>query len=466
MAVSGNLRTMPFPDLMQWISVSRKTGTLVIKGQRYTKKILFQLGLVSAVTSNNPREHLGYYLVGVGHLTEEKLEHLLDRQKEQNVMLGELLVQTNRLTREQVDHLVRLKTEETIYDLMHSGEGEFFFLDDVQPRRDFKELQLTVDLFIMEGARQVDERKHIGTVIQDSSCIPRVTQSIDETRLTPTGAAVLAQIDGTKSIEEIALACRMPQFPVLSFIFQGVQNGVFELLPPAVPPRRIPGFYRSTWRDQNSSRRRHGSRRHPRGIPQDPRGPGTVFEPPQGAGGGRRTEAEIVKEVEKLPVGSSTIIELALAPKDIVQLKCAPEEGFVLSRVNGALHGEPDPGAPARRKAPQPADHPQPDPARGSPAAGVAGAARYPGCPRLRTWHNRRRRRRTSGCVALAGRILAYLPGTLRCHRLPRLAIGPTAAARLHASRPRAAQALELPSLWTDSTDSESPYCGHRQTRW
>jgi len=29
------------------------------------------------------------------------------------------------------------------------------------------------------------------------------------------------------------------------------------------------------------------------------------------------------------------VLELALAPKDIVQLKCAPEEGFVLSRING-----------------------------------------------------------------------------------------------------------------------------------
>ncbi|MGD1146882.1 MAG: DUF4388 domain-containing protein [Thermoanaerobaculaceae bacterium] len=336
MAVSGNLRTMPFPDLMQWISVSRKTGTLVIKGQRYTKKILFQGGLVSAVTSNNPREHLGYYLVGWGILTEEELEHLLDRQKEQNVMLGELLVQTNRLTREQVDHLVRLKTEETIYDLMHWGEGEFFFLDDVQPRRDFKELQLTVDQFILEGARQLDERKHISSVIPDTGCIPRVTQPIDETRLTPAGAAVLAQIDGSRSIEEIALACRMSQFPVLSFVYQGVQNGVFELLPPAVPPRRIPGFYRSTWRDRileaESSMALGDTLEAYRKVLEVRERYSNI---PKALAAADELEKEIVKEVEKLPVGSSTILELALAPKDIVQLKCAPEEGFVLSRVNG-----------------------------------------------------------------------------------------------------------------------------------
>jgi len=336
MAVSGNLRTMPFPDLMQWISASRKTGTLVIKGQRFTKKILFQTGLVSAVTSNNPREHLGYYLVGWGVLSEEELEHLLDRQKELNVMLGELLVQTGRLTREQVDHLVRLKTEETIYDLVHWNEGEFFFLDDVQPRRDFKELQLPVDQFILEGARQVDERRRIAAVIPDSGHIPRVVQSIDETRLTPAGAAVLAQIDGVKSIEDIALACRMPEFPVLSFVHQGIQNGVFELVAPTTPPRQIPGFLRSNWRDrileaESSVALGDALEAYRKILEVRDR----YSNMPKALAAADDLEREIVKEVGKLPIGPTTILELALAPKDIVQLKCAPEEGFVLSRVNG-----------------------------------------------------------------------------------------------------------------------------------
>ncbi len=336
MAVTGNLRTMPFPDLMQWISASRKTGTLVIKGQRYTKKILFQKGLVSAVTSNNPREHLGYYLVGWGILTEDEIEHLLDRQKELNVMLGELLVQTGRLTREQVDHLVQVKTEETVYDLMLWQEAEFFFLDDAQPRRDFKELQLPVEHFILEGARQVDERRRIAAVIADSGSIPRAIQPIDESRLTPSGTAVLREIDGVKSIEEIALACRMPEFPVLSFIFQGVSNGVFELLPPALPPKRIPGFLRSTWRDrlqeaESSLALGDALEAYRKVVEIRERYPNM----PKALTAADELEREIATDVEKLPIGPSTILELALAPKDIVQLKCDPEEGFVLSRING-----------------------------------------------------------------------------------------------------------------------------------
>jgi Domain of unknown function (DUF4388) len=336
MAVTGNIRTMPFPDLMQWISVSRKTGTLVIKGQRYTKKILFQNGLVSAVTSNNPREHLGYYLVGWGILTEEELEHVLDRQKELNVMLGELLVQSGRLTREQVDHVVHIKTEETIYDLMLWQEGEFFFLDDVQPRRDFKELQTPVDHFILEGARQVDERRRIAGVIASSGHIPRAVQPIDETRLTTAGRLVVQEIDGVKSIEEIALACRIPEFPVLSFVYQGVTNGVLELLPPAMPPKRVPGFLRSTWRDRlqeaESAFSLGDALEAYRKVVEVRERYGNI---PKALAAADQLEREIAADVEKLPIGPSTILELALTPKDIVQLKCGPDEGFVLSRING-----------------------------------------------------------------------------------------------------------------------------------
>ncbi len=336
MAISGNLRTMPFPDLMEWISMGRKTGALVIKGPRFTKKILFQKGTVSAVTSNNPREHLGYYLVGWGILTEDELEHLLDRQNEANVMLGELLVQTGRLTREQVDHLVRVKTEETIYDLLLWQEAEFFFLDDAQPRRDFKELQLPVNHFIFEGARQADERRRIATLIPDSDHVPKVCRSLDESQLTPTGIAVLKEIDGARSIEEIALRCHVPEFPVLSFIFQGMQNGVFELQPPIRPARRLPGFQRSTWRDrivQAESSLALGDtlEAYRRVVEVRDRYPNV----PSALEAAAVVEQEIAQESEKMALPPATILELALAPKDIVRLKCAPEEGFVLSRING-----------------------------------------------------------------------------------------------------------------------------------
>jgi hypothetical protein len=336
MAVSGNLRTMPFPDLMEWISMGRKTGTLVIKGQRFTKKILFQNGTVSAVTSNNPREHLGYYLVGWEYVSEDELQDLLEMQKQFNQMLGELLVKTGRLDREQVDYLVRVKTEETIYDLVLWEEGEFFFLDDAQPRRDFKKLDLPVEHFVFEGARQADERRRMAALIPHCGYVPRVSQALDGSQLSEVGLAIVAEIDGERSIEEIALRCRLPEFSVLAFVHQGVINGVFEILPPPEKPHAIPGFVRTSWHDLareaetsitmgdllEAYRQLVALRQKHAGIVEVEEAADSL-------------EREIVKEMERIPMSPTVILELALAPADIANLKCAPEEGFVLSRING-----------------------------------------------------------------------------------------------------------------------------------
>jgi hypothetical protein len=215
-------------------------------------------------------------------------------------------------------------------------EAEFFFLDDAQPRRDFKELQLPVSHFIFEGARQADERRRIATLIPDSDHIPRVCRPLDESQLTPTGKAVLAEIDGARSIEEIALRCHVPEFPVLSFVFQGMQNGVFELLPPARPTRRIPGFQRSTWRDRvlqaESSLALGDTLEAYRKMVEVRERYSNVRSALEAADA---LEHEIAREAGKMELPQGAILELALAPKDIVQLKCAPEEGFVLSRING-----------------------------------------------------------------------------------------------------------------------------------
>ncbi len=111
MSISGNLRTMPFADLMQWVAQSRKTGTLVVEGPQFQKKIYFVDGAITASASENPKEFLSYYLVGWGVLDEDELEHMFQLQERHGTLLGELLVVVGRLSREELDPLLRVKTE-------------------------------------------------------------------------------------------------------------------------------------------------------------------------------------------------------------------------------------------------------------------------------------------------------------------------------------------------------------------
>jgi hypothetical protein len=48
---------MPFADLLQWVSQSRKTGTLSVEGEPHNKKIYFRDGLIAAASSENCRSN-------------------------------------------------------------------------------------------------------------------------------------------------------------------------------------------------------------------------------------------------------------------------------------------------------------------------------------------------------------------------------------------------------------------------
>jgi hypothetical protein len=54
MGIVGNLRTMQLEELLQWLSQSKKTGTLEFKSDKVEKKIFFKDGLILASASNQP----------------------------------------------------------------------------------------------------------------------------------------------------------------------------------------------------------------------------------------------------------------------------------------------------------------------------------------------------------------------------------------------------------------------------
>ena len=62
MSLAGNLRTMDLPEILQWISAGRKTGTLHLEHKSIEKRIVFKEGNIATSTSTDPRESLGQFL--------------------------------------------------------------------------------------------------------------------------------------------------------------------------------------------------------------------------------------------------------------------------------------------------------------------------------------------------------------------------------------------------------------------
>src|SRR5260221_10158062 len=178
MGVSGTLKSMLPGDLLQWLSLGQKSGTLLLRNKAVEKKIFFRNGRVISSASNDPREYLGQFLMSHGFITEQELMKAMEVQQQSGILLGKILVMIDVINETDLHRLMRLKAEEEIYDIFLWREGEFQFVDDELPTMEMIPLQGDVRGIIIEGTRRVGEGQRIREVIPHDVLIPIVAKTI------------------------------------------------------------------------------------------------------------------------------------------------------------------------------------------------------------------------------------------------------------------------------------------------
>src|SRR5438067_3441197 len=166
MPLTGKL-TMNASDLLQWVSLGQKNGTMVVARESVEKKIFFRNGRVISSASNDPREYLGQFLMSYGYLSEPELTKAMEVQRQSGILLGKILVMIDVISEEDLQRLMRRKAEEEIYDVFLWPEGSFHFIEDELPKNEMIPLQVDVTGIIMEGTRRIDEWTRIRQLIPD-----------------------------------------------------------------------------------------------------------------------------------------------------------------------------------------------------------------------------------------------------------------------------------------------------------
>jgi hypothetical protein len=328
---------MPFSDLLQWVSQSRKSGTLSVEGKPYNKKIYFRDGLVVAASSENPKEYLGYYLVGWDYVAEDELDELRDMQEQHGTLLGELLVIIGRLSREKLQHILQVKTEESIYELFLWQEGDFRFLENILPARKFQPLNLPVEMIILEGVRRMDEWARCHELIPNESWIPSLVRAVDVEQLGEIELNILREINGQNSIERIALTNRMASFHVLMFIYQGMTHDLFEIRPPEDDITAIPGFSKGTWMTMiHQVEEKVGEGDLLAAFHRLAEIRNKFADQPEVGEQADLVQEKITEAAKMLHLTDNAVLKLAVPASELTSLSCSPQEGFLLSRIDGS----------------------------------------------------------------------------------------------------------------------------------
>src|SRR5262245_48707999 len=218
MSLVGNLRTMSLPDILQWISTGRKTGTLRLERGSVQKRIVLGRGNIISSWSNDPRESLGQFLIRDRRISEEQLFRALLSQEKQGRLLGSILVGDGLLSEDDLRATLKSKAQETVYELFLWPDGRFEFRSDELPDNVLVNLEMQVTHVILEGIRRVDEWERIRQVFPSlrttftAKCLPDALES-------PTERQALALASKGKSLAEMSLEMRRSEFETAALLF-------------------------------------------------------------------------------------------------------------------------------------------------------------------------------------------------------------------------------------------------------
>jgi hypothetical protein len=161
MSLVGSLEDLGLGDILQIVSLSRKSGLLLIHSEEGEGRIVFCDGLVRAAYVKGEPEDLRSLLVKTGFVSSEDFDRAAEQSSAHGVPVVETLTECTSLTRESLDSLRREQVERAVFRIFSWVVGEFSF--EVRDQIEARDLEILIPTGInaqyltMEATRLSDE---------------------------------------------------------------------------------------------------------------------------------------------------------------------------------------------------------------------------------------------------------------------------------------------------------------------
>src|SRR5512136_2957291 len=171
MSLSGNLKTMDLAELLQWVTLGRKSGSLAFIRNKVKNYIYFRSGRIISSRSTEPTKQLGHILPFRGTINEAHRKRALEIQQQTRQILGRVMVQEGFVTQEEIEKALLDRTQEVIYDLFLWEDGFFHFTADGFDLEELILINIDINALIFEGVRRKDEWGRIREVFPSNETV-------------------------------------------------------------------------------------------------------------------------------------------------------------------------------------------------------------------------------------------------------------------------------------------------------
>ncbi len=250
MAFKGTLREFKVPDILQLLSLQKKTGILTFNSQEGFITLIFEDGFIIGIDAfpKKLEMRVGNVFVKQEIISEEMLQRALAIQKRTNQKVGEILIGMGLIDEKIIPEVLKIQAIQIVLSLFNWKKGEYNFkvLDYVD-----KELRLlapiAVDNLIMEGVQMLDEWPLIKKVIPSEDIIfepvflgnkkiSLISEYDDDLQskdsntlyLTETEVNLLKHINGKNTVKDIVEMGLFTEYKIYKNLFNLANKGLMK----------------------------------------------------------------------------------------------------------------------------------------------------------------------------------------------------------------------------------------------
>jgi hypothetical protein len=240
LVVAGDLAAFPIADFIAFVHQSRLSGVLTVCAGGAERSVAFQGGEVRTAHSTVAGERIGEVVVRLGLATEAQVAEATAAPGP----LGKTLVDRGVLKPNDLYKCLHEQVVAVFHAILLSKSGTFALVDQDPGEHAAAPLSVSTQSLLMDGIRRIDELSLFTARIPGPDAFLRRREPARPVTLRPTESALLALVDGRRSVAELATAAHLNEFDATKILFHLAEAGYVEAVSApgasAAPAERVP----------------------------------------------------------------------------------------------------------------------------------------------------------------------------------------------------------------------------------
>jgi hypothetical protein len=227
--LEGSLDAFSLPDIFALLSMTKKTGGLHLRRDGAHGVVWLTTGALTGGVSDVTRQALARRLIGSGQVSDDALQSAIDQAADDDTVgVARAVQQAGALDEGVLHDLVAEHIVDTVFDLLRWADGEFSFaVDEGNP--DDVGVSRQVDEVVTEARRRLESWGTVAaTIPSPQTVLSLATTPPDDPQLSRDEWALLALIDGQRSVGEVVALCGRGDYNVVSALADLVNRGLLR----------------------------------------------------------------------------------------------------------------------------------------------------------------------------------------------------------------------------------------------